>query len=159
PIQEAQPQSPGDDYSYAPGVWVWHDTRYMWRPGFWYPFRPGWVYIPAHYVWTPVGYVFVDGYWDYPLRPRGLLFSPVYCGSGFVVARTYVYRPTYIVYDDAIYGALFVRTGYRTYYYGDYFEARYTSFGYHSWIDIRIGAGRDPLWAYYSHTYRHDPTW
>ena len=53
---------------YAPGAWVYRETRYAWRPGFWYVHRPGWIYTPAHYAWTPYGYVFVDAYWDYPLR-------------------------------------------------------------------------------------------
>ena len=33
--------------------------------------------FPAHYVWAPRGYVFVDGYWDYSLGRRGVLFAPV----------------------------------------------------------------------------------
>src|SRR5262245_19075581 len=56
---------------YVPGCWVWQETRFFWRPGFWVEFRPDWVWIPAHYVWTPGGCVFVEGYWDHPLHMRG----------------------------------------------------------------------------------------
>ena len=46
---------------------------YVWRPGVWIDHRPGWVWVPAHFCWTPLGYVFVDGYWDFILAMRGVL--------------------------------------------------------------------------------------
>ena len=67
---------------------------------------PGWVYMPAHYSWTPYGYIFVDGYWDYPLRQRGVLFTPVYFSAGVYARPGFVYTPRYVVYDDALYGRL-----------------------------------------------------
>src|SRR5437763_31716 len=73
---EAQP-APDDNASYIPGSWVYRDTRWLWRPGYWTSFQLGRVWNPAHYLWTPGGYVFVDGYWDYPLEDRGLIFAPV----------------------------------------------------------------------------------
>jgi hypothetical protein len=145
--------------TFVPGTWVWYETRYVWRPGFWLAYRPGWIYVPAHYCWTPVGYVFVDGYWDYPLRQRGIIFAPVYFGVGIYTRPAYVYRPSFVIYDEALYGALFVRTGYGAYYFGDYFEARYARFGYRSWIDIRIGGGFDPMYGYYRYHYASNPTW
>ena len=45
--------------------------------GFWLAYQPNWVYSPARYYWTPSGYLFCDGYWDYPLQNRGLLFAPI----------------------------------------------------------------------------------
>jgi WXXGXW repeat (2 copies) len=145
--------------TFVPGTWVYYETRYRWRPGFWLGFRPNWVYVPAHYSWTPCGYVFVDGYWDYPLRQRGIIFAPVYFGVGIYARPMYVYRPSFVIYDEAIFGALFIRPGFSAYYFGDYFEARYTRFGYRSWIDIRIGGGYDPLYGYYRHAYASNPTW
>ncbi|HEY1380685.1 MAG TPA: YXWGXW repeat-containing protein, partial [Gemmataceae bacterium] len=164
PIEAAPPPQPGPDYVYAPGNWVYHETRYVWRPGFWYAYRPGWVYVPAHYVWTPYGCIFVDGYWDYPLRQRGVLFTPVYFSAVVYRRPGFVYTPRYVVYDDALYGALFVRPG-GGYYFGDYFEARYTALGYRSWFSISIGFGArdpypyryDPLFAYYRHA--NGPSW
>ena len=164
PVEAAQPPQPGPDYVYAPGVWVYRDTHYVWRPGFWYAFRPGWVYVPAHYSWTPYGHIFVDGYWDYPLRQRGVLFTPVYFAAGVYVRPGFVYSPRYVVYDDALYGALFVRPG-GGYYFGDYFEPRYATLGYRSWLTVSIGIGGrdpypyryDPLFAYYRRA--NGPTW
>jgi hypothetical protein len=164
PVEAAPPPQPGPDYVYAPGTWVYRDTHYAWRPGFWYVYRPGWVYIPAHYAWTPYGHIFVDGYWDYPLRQRGVLFTPVYISASVYARPGYVYTPSYVVYDDALYGALFVRPG-GGYYFGDYFEARYTSMGYRSWFSVSVGFGPrdpypyryDPLFVYYRRT--NGPAW
>src|SRR5206468_12301606 len=120
PVPDAGPSTPapGADYLYAPGCYVYREARYAWRPGFWYVHRPGWVYVPAHYSWTPYGYVFVDGYWDFPLRQRGVLFAPVYFSPVVYARPAFIYTPRYVVYDDALYGALFVRPG-GGYYFGD----------------------------------------
>src|SRR5207237_813342 len=44
--------APGADYAYAPGCWMWRETRFLWRPGFWVQQRPGWLFSPARYCWT-----------------------------------------------------------------------------------------------------------
>src|SRR5262249_50767375 len=46
--------APSDDAIYVPGSWVYRE-RYVWRPGYWIDYRPGWVWIPAHFQWTPAG--------------------------------------------------------------------------------------------------------
>ena len=75
PTVEEGPSTPPpqENVVYVPGCWVYQQTRYFWRPGFWMPQRPGWCWVPARYVWTPGGCVFVDGYWDYVLALRGVL--------------------------------------------------------------------------------------
>src|SRR5262249_11275619 len=78
PRAAASTPAPSDNSVYVPGTYVYRETRYLWRPGYWMDCRPGWVWIPAHYVWTPYGYVFIDGYWDFELERRGLIFAPVY---------------------------------------------------------------------------------
>jgi hypothetical protein len=108
---EADPGTPppADDSVCVPGVWVYRDFRYRWRPAYYIDFRPGWVWHPARYVWTPAGYVFVEGYWDYPLEERGLLFAPV-CIDPVVLARPrFCYTPSYVVSCDFLPTALFVR--------------------------------------------------
>ncbi len=144
---------PAEDSAYVPGCWVWRETRYNWRPGFWVDYRPGWVYTPAKYNWTPAGCVFVDGYWDHPLHDRGLLFSPVRFARGF--DRRFV--PRYVVNHDFLLTALFVRPATRHYYFGDYFEERYTKRGFVPWVDYRVARTlHDPNFAYYRHTFRGD---
>jgi hypothetical protein len=153
--------APAEDYIYTPGSWVYTSSHYAWRPGMWVMHRPGWVWIPAHFRWTPAGYVFVDGYWDYPLAHRGILFAPVWIDVRYAYRPRWYFSPTIAVYDDALYGSLFVRAGYSGYVFGDYFEARYTTLGYRSWFSISFGRGYayDPLFVYYRASYRSDPFW
>ena len=73
--------------------------------------------------------MFVEGYWDYPLGTRGVLFAPVYFTRQVYVQPTYVYTPTYVVAEPMMVGALFVRRGYGSYYFGDYYDRRYVGIG------------------------------
>jgi hypothetical protein len=153
---------------YVPGSWVWRN-KYVWRPGVWVEYRTNWVWVPAHYRWTPLGFVFVDGYWDYALARRGVLFAPVTFARP--VRPAFVYTPVYVVSEPALVGALFVRRGYGNYYFGDYFDRRYVGRGFNPWagrvagvtFTIGFGTGRnwgyDPLWSYYSYTRRADRDW
>jgi hypothetical protein len=159
---EAAPSTPqpNQDSVYIPGTWIYRQTRYVWRPGYWVDYRPGWVWIPAHYVFTPVGYVFVDGYWDFELERRGLCFAPVYFRRPLWRVASWVYRPQYVVYDDFIRGALFIRTGFSSYYFGDYFDAGYRPRGFTAFVDYRFGrTGYDPLYSYYRWDHREDRNW
>jgi hypothetical protein len=152
--------APSEDSIYTPGVWVYRDARYLWRPGVWITYRPGWVWVPAHYVWTPAGWVFVDGYWDYPLRQRGLLFAPVYFAGRPWLRPGWFYSPRYVVYDDFLMGALFLRPRWGGYWFGDYFGAVYERRGFLAWIDIRFGRGvYDPMFSFYLRFYRNDRVW
>ncbi|HTK74134.1 MAG TPA: hypothetical protein VL371_02690, partial [Gemmataceae bacterium] len=157
PIPESVPAAPNDQSAYVPGTWVYTSNRYMWRPGYYVAYQPGWVYTPARYYWTPGGYVFVDGYWDYPLHQRGLLFAPLRVTTA--VATGFRYVPTVVINPDVLVTSLFVRPATRTYYFGDYFENRYTLAGYTPWYDFQLARGvRDPNFAYYHNTFR-DSRW
>ena len=169
---ELMPSIPAPTVSsfFVPGSWVWRD-RFFWRPGFWMEVRPDWVWVPAQYRYTPGGYVFIEGYWDYTLANRGVLFAPVYFQPAIVARRSYVYTPTYLVSHNSMVTALFIRRGYNSYYFGDYFEPRYANAGFAAWCGtvrgtnfaVSVGFGRgatyDPLWAYYQTTHRNDPRW
>jgi hypothetical protein len=138
---------------------VWREGHHYWRPGFWVEFRAGWVWTPAHYVWTPSGCIFVEGFWDYPLEQRGLLFAPCRFGAEFFRRRGH-YVPSFVIQPDFLIGALFVRPSWRWYYFGDYFEARYGGLGFVPWIDYRIGRKVfDPNYAYYLHRFHNDELW
>jgi hypothetical protein len=156
---------------YIPGTWVWR-SRFVWRPGVWVELRPGWVWVPAHFRWTPIGYIYVEGYWDYPLARRGVLFAPVAFNPTVIVQPAYVYTPTYVVSDQCMIGAMFVRRGWGCYYFGDYYAPQYATAGFSAWcgvvgpgggFTIGFGVGRawgyDPLWSYYSVAYRESPAW
>lgn len=150
PVQ-AEPGTPPpfDDSIYVPGLWTYRDGRYRWRAAYYLDYRPGWIWHPAQYVWTPNGYVFVDGYWDYPLDQRGLLFAPVAIDPSLLAQPNWTYTPEYVVNCDFLPSALFVRPGWGHYYFGDYFGKGYAG-RFTPWIDYRFGGrGYDPLFAYY----------
>jgi hypothetical protein len=167
PVPEAITPAPNPDSTYVPGCYVYYETRYLWRPGFWIGHRPGWVWIPAHYVWTPAGYIFVEGHWDYEFRDRGLLFAPVVFEAGLWTRPGWFYRPYYTVYPDFLLGALFTRLAWNSYYFGDYFDPRYTDpllarrgLAFTPWVSPFYGRGfYDPLFSYYSWRYRDNPRW
>jgi hypothetical protein len=138
--------APDDNSIYVPGSWVYRSSQFVWRPGYWRPARLGWVWTPASYCWTPSGYVFVDGYWDYPLEERGLLFAPVAIDQP-VVGGVFAYRPRFVVDINALLGCLFVRPG-CGYYFGDYYAPAYVNAGWSPWISWGLRFC-DPLFGYY----------
>ncbi len=85
--------APADDDVWIPGCWIWVHGRYAWKPGYWIEGQADWDWSPDYYVWTPRGYVFVDGYWDYSIERRGVLFAPVYFESGIYAHPGYRYSP------------------------------------------------------------------
>jgi hypothetical protein len=150
---------PDDNHIYVPGCWVWRTERYIWRPGYWRPCRPGWVWSPAHYCWTPGGYVYVDGFWDRCLEDRGLLFAPVAFTRPLWEEPGWCYRPQYAVgINTPFFAALFVGPSYGHYYFGDYYDTRCARLGYRPWY--HYGAHyHDPLYSYYGWRHRHDRDW
>jgi len=142
---------------YVPGCWIWRETRFFWRPGFFVEYNPDWVWAPAHYVWTPGGCVFVEGYWDHPLHLRGLLFAPIRPRAEVVA---FTYRPSYVIETDFLLTAMFVGPARRHYYFGDYFEPAYERRGFVAWINYQPARrAADPNFAYYRATYHGQPTW
>lgn len=161
PVEAAVPPQPGDNYFYIPGIWRWRDGRYAWRAGYWAPQQADWIWVPARYVWTPRGWLFVDGYWDYPLANRGLLFCPVYYAQPLYLRPAYAFRPVFTVGLGILTFHLFAWPHYGHYYFGDYYAASYATAGIVPWYMFHERhLGYDPLWTYYSwHYHQTDPTW
>jgi hypothetical protein len=157
PIEEAVTAAPTEDSSFQPGCWVYRDDRYLWRNGFWTPNRADWIWMSDSYVWTPGGYVFVDGYWDYSFRNRGLLFAPVNIDPRYWNRSDWSYRPSYVVNAGFLLSALFVRPDH--YYFGDYYDQRYAGLGFVPWADHRYGRIPDPTFSYYRWQNRANPNW
>jgi hypothetical protein len=156
---DAGPSTPAvrETDTYVPGTWIWRETRFFWRPGFWVEYQPDWVWCPAHYVWTPGGCVFVEGYWDHPLHMRGLLFAPI---RPRLDVLAFTYRPAYVIQTDFLMTAMFVGPARRNYYFGDYFEPAYERRGFVAWINYQPSRRAvDPTFAYYRSAYHAQPTW
>jgi hypothetical protein len=149
----SDPPEPGAVW--VPGTWLWHDVGYLWRPGYWTRYQEGWVWTPDHYVWAPSGYIFVNGYWDYSLTRRGLLFAPIYVTTAAVEAPRFVYRPSVVVNIGVLISDLFARPRYTHYYFGDYYERDYFRAGiYPAYAFYDSDFGYDPIFATYVATQR-----
>ena len=150
---------PSADHVWIPGLWVWRDSRYAWRPGYWVAAQADWDWVPCHYVWAPRGYVFVDGYWDYPAERRGVLFAPVYLDAAVRVRVGFSYSPSIVIDAAAFADHLFVRPEYHSYYFGDYYDISYSSGFYWACSFNATRRGYDPIWAHRRWEHRHDGGW
>ncbi len=152
--------APSLDYGWSPGCWIWYQGRYAWRPGYWALGRADWDWMPAHYVWTPRGYIFVGGFWDYPVERRGLLFAPVYFEAGVYARRGYFYSPTIVIDLGVFSDHLFLRPSYQHYYFGDYYAASYVQGGFYASFSFQSSrSGYDPIYSHQRWEHRQDRDW
>ena len=143
---------------WVPGTWVWVDDQYRWRPGHAVAARTDWVWTPDSTVWTPHGYVAVSGYWDHPLRSRGLLFAPVRFTKAF--DATVEYTPSVVIETTVVSEHLFDRPGNYHYYFGDYYGAEYSQRGiYPAFQAQRSFQVYDPIFVEASFVHRSDASW
>ncbi len=152
--------APSLDYGWTPGCWVWHQDRYAWRAGYWAQGRAEWVWVPAYYVWTPRGVIFVEGFWDYPVQRRGLLYAPVYYHSHGHHRRGYSYTPRIVINLSIFNDHLFLRPSYHHYYFGDYYDSRYEQSGFFFSFSFQSSRyGYDPFYSYNRWEHRQDREW
>lgn len=160
-IETAPPQSlesgpigvaPASSHIWIPGCWQWNTNRYAWRPGYWSGGYSNWCWVPARYVWTPRGYFFSNGYWDYPLARRGMLFAPYRFRNLSRWSRGYRFTPQVVIATNLIQLNFWVRPRYRHYYFGDYYNNAYLARGFQPWHRFHSQQRQfDPLFAYTSH--------
>ena len=116
--------------------------------------------MPAYYVWTPRGYVFVDGYWDYSVGRRGVLFAPVYFSANVYTQRGFSYSPSTVINPAVFASHLFLRPSYGHYYFGDYYAASYANAGFSPWFAFQTSrSGYDPFFAHERWQHRQDRDW
>jgi len=152
--------APSADYAWSPGSWFWQQDRYAWRAGYWAEGREDWVWVPAYYVWTPRGAIFVEGFWDYPVGRRGILFAPVYYRSHGYARRGYSYSPRIAINLVLFQDNLFLRPRYHHYYFGDYYGSRYEREGFFASISFQSSRqGFDPFYAHNRWEHRSDRGW
>ena len=152
--------APSENHIWISGNWMHRDNRYAWSPGYWEAAQPNWIWCPAHYQWTHRGYVFVNGYWDYNVARRGVLFAPVRFQRDVYSRPGYSYTPLMVISLDVFLGHLFVRPTYGHYYFGDYYSSGYRDRGYYasySYGSSRLGY--DPIFAHNRWEHRDDRDW
>ena len=119
-----------------------------------------WDWVPDHYVWTPSGYVFVDGYYDYSVPRRGVVFAPVYFDGGLRTQRGFSYSPSTVINPGVFVSHLFLRPGYGHYYFGDYYGSNYTDAGFSPWFSYHSSRrGYDPIYANQRWQHRQERDW
>ena len=160
--------APSVESVWVQGTWVWRSptllrrSRYAWRPGYWLSPRPDWIWVPSRYVYTPRGYVYVDGYWDYVLERRGVLFLPYRLRHRHAVGVGVRFRLTpHFVFDlGFLTDSLFWSPRRCHYYFGDYYGARYVAIGYHPWYETpRHRRAYDPIFVHARWRHRDDRDW
>lgn len=152
--------APSEDYGWTPGCWVWYSGRYAWRPGYWVQGRADWDWCPSYYTWTPRGYIFVGGYWDYPVARRGILFAPVYFESGYHSRWGYSYSPSIVISLNVFSDHLFLRPSYHHYYFGDYYAPSYHQGGFYASFSFHSSRrGYDPIYSHQRWEHRRDRDW
>jgi hypothetical protein len=152
--------APSPDQHWLPGCWVWQQNRYAWRPGYWAAGNQDWDWVPDHYVWTPRGYVFVDGYYDYSVQRRGVVFAPVYFQGGLRTQRGFSYSPSTVINPGVFVSHLFLRPRYGHYYFGDYYGSNYSQSGFSPWFSYQSSRrGYDPIYANQRWKHRKDREW
>jgi hypothetical protein len=111
-------------------------------------------------VYAPRGYVFVDGYWDYSVGRRGVLFAPVYFDAGVYTRPGFSYSPTTVINPAVFANCLFLRPQYQHYYFGDYYDASYQAAGFYPSYSYNSGRfGYDPIYAHDRWQHRQDRGW
>jgi hypothetical protein len=145
--------APSDNHFWIPGCWTWQNQQYSWRAGYWYPGQQNWMWTPDHYVYTPRGAVLVNGYWDYPVQRRGLLYAPVYWNSGYGYGNNYAYTPNRVVNTALLLSSLFINDNRGYYYYGNGYRGRNN---FHPWYAGGRSAYYSPFYGFYSWQYGRD---
>ena len=152
------PAAADDNSSSVPGNWEFEQGQWVWRPGSLSAAPSDSVYVPSQFYWTPRGYVYVDGYRDYPLSNRGLLFAPVAFTQPLWTRPGWAYRPSYVVGPTPLLNSLWVRPAWGSYYFGNYYAAAYARAGFRPWY--AYGASHyDPLFHYYRRQNLANPLW
>src|SRR6185295_5090340 len=148
------------DYIWAPGCWIWLEGRYAWRPGYWVAAHPDWIWVPSHYIYSPRGYVYCEGYWDYTVESRGVLFAPVVFEAGVFVRPSFRFSPFVAINLSLFADHLFVRPSCHHYYFGDYYAPRYYNEGIYASFSFTAGRhGYDPIYVNERYRHRDDADW
>ncbi|MEM7474171.1 MAG: hypothetical protein AAF483_04205 [Planctomycetota bacterium] len=154
---ETKPTLPAPDENsfWMPGEWVYQDDSYSWQDGYWTQHYQDWIWQPSCYANTAQGHVYVSGYWDYEPTVRGVPFASVYLPPTTYQNAQFRYVPAFpVARSAALLLNLFVRPGYRSFYYGDLYSNRFASYGLQPWyLGSANNLARPSLVNYYQWKY------
>jgi hypothetical protein len=147
--------APAEDYSYVPGTWLYQDTGYRWRTGYWAPYQPDWVWTPARWIWTPGGCIYSGGFWDHRPIVRAQMFAPLAFSSPLYLQPGFRYRPWCALNSSRFFAHLWIGPRANNYFFGNYYGVG-SRLGFSPWCDWSYRSRRcfDPLWAWSNVHYR-----
>lgn len=113
---------------WIPGHWEYRDGRYVWRAGYWAYANGLMLWHPPQYLYSGSGYLYVPGYWDYPLEWRGVVYTPVYFTQPVWLTPGWRWRPRLALSlglgwgwgCGGLFSSLFIGPGWNFYYYGNW---------------------------------------
>jgi WXXGXW repeat (2 copies) len=158
---ETGPSSPAptENHFWIPGSWNYQQTAgYRWQAGYWAPYQPNWIWVPARWAWTPAGFVYIPGFWDYTLAYRGQMFAPIYFQQPLYAQPGWFYRPWLTIPTNNLFIHLWLRPAWGSYYFGNYYGAPFANRGFVPWANITVVNQRryiyDPFYSYAHVHYR-----
>ncbi|GIW84187.1 MAG: hypothetical protein KatS3mg106_700 [Gemmataceae bacterium] len=121
---------PSDTAVWIPGHWEYRDGRYVWRAGYWAYANGVMMWHPPQYLSTGSGYMYVPGYWDYPLEWRGVVYTPVYFTQPVWLTPGWRWRPRLALSlglgwgwgCGGLFSSLYIGPGWNYYYYGNWWD-------------------------------------
>src|SRR5438034_1620700 len=150
--------APASNHFWIPGSWNYYDTGYRWQAGYWAPYQPNWIWVPARWVWTPGGFVYIPGFWDYQMAYRGQMFAPIYFRNPVYAQPGWVYRPWCVIPAANLFIHLWLRPQWGSYYFGNYYGPQFASRGFLPWANLTVGTRQryiyDPFYTYARVHYR-----
>ncbi len=109
---------------------------------------------------APRGCVFVEGYWDYPLDERGVLFSPIQAPPSAYSQPGFVYTPSMVVDLSLLFNQLFCAPSCDSYFFGDYYDASWARLGFFPWYACQDHFGwYDPIFCHEWWRHRDQADW
>jgi hypothetical protein len=113
-------------------------------------------------VWYPDGYVWVGGYWDYPVAFRGFLFAPVHFRSPVYASVGFSFTPGLVINTGFFLDNVFVYPSYGHYYFGNYYDPACIGFGiYPAYSPVFLAIGFSGIWEHHvwDRHHRHGNDW
>ncbi|HMP16865.1 MAG TPA: YXWGXW repeat-containing protein, partial [Gemmatales bacterium] len=168
---EAGPNVPArhEDAIWIPGHWVHRGESYVWRPGYWAEVEDNMVWMPGQYVYTGNGYRFVNGYWDYCLEDRGLLFAPVTFTSPLWLNPGWAFRPCFGINIGfgggwgwgwgGFYNNLYMGPGFGNFWFGNFCNPWCWGAGFRPWCWNGARGFANPIFNHYCWLNRGNPGW
>lgn len=148
---------PGADQFWVPGSFKIENGEAVQSAGHWARAAANtahWVWNPAHFIPTVNGAILVDGYWDFALGDRGVLFAPLRFDNTLDAQAAGRLASAVMLHAPKTFLHLFVDPKTQQYLFGNFYGDLAGGSGLMSWVDFaKSGQGFDALFQHYDRLY------